>query len=401
MRIITLASSLLLLSVTVAGDWPSYRGNGTAAVASNIPLTWSKTENLLWSAPLPGQGPASPIVIGNTVFVTASSGYKQDRLHVFAFDSATGKKRWERQLWATGRTECHPKSAMAAPTPTADSERVYALFATADLVCFDHQGNMLWYRPLTQEYPSISNQVGMASSPILADGTLIIPMQNSGDASFYLGIDPKTGKDKWKVKLNKEVAWSTPCLMPQGKRTLVLYQDDVGLHAIDAASGQQAWNFTTFKTNGIVGPSLLGTDKIVVAGDEFGVIQPGADDTTPKLLWKTPKIRVGYCTPLQLDDKMLTLTNNGVINCIKSDDGTVLWQQRVKGNFAASPVKVGDKVLVVNEEGTTYVLEPGAKEGKIVATNSVGAENMLGTPAIANDRLYLRSDSMLYCIGKK
>ncbi|MFT3879183.1 MAG: PQQ-binding-like beta-propeller repeat protein [Gemmatales bacterium] len=118
-----LLSIILVPSFTAAGDWPSYRGNGSAAGTSNLPLTWSKTENLLWSAPLPGQGPASPIVIGNTVFVTASSGYKQDRLHVFAFDGATGKKQWERQLWATGRTECHPKSAMAAPTPTADSER--------------------------------------------------------------------------------------------------------------------------------------------------------------------------------------------------------------------------------------------------------------------------------------
>ncbi len=285
---------IALTPLAQASDWPGYRGNGTAIGTSNIPLTWSKTENLLWSAPLPGQGPSSPIVIGNTVFVTASSGYKQDRLHVFAFDGSTGKKQWERQLWATGRTECHPKSAMAAPTPIADSVRVYALFATAVLVCFDHQGNMLWYRPLSQEYPSISNQVGMASSPILASGTLIIPMQNSGEASFYLGVDLKTGKDKWKVKLNKEVAWSTPCLMQQSNRTLVLYQDDVGLHAIDAANGQQAWNFTTFKTNGIVGPSIVDSGKVVVAGDEFAVIQPGADDTTPKILWKTTKVRLGY-----------------------------------------------------------------------------------------------------------
>lgn len=400
-RYFLLASLLFITTYSLAGDWPGYRGNGSASGTSNIPLKWNKTENVLWSAPLPGQGPASPIVIGNTVFVTASSGYKQDRLHVFAFDGSTGKKQWERQLWATGRTECHPKSAMAAPTPVADGERVYALFATADLVCFDHQGNMLWYRPLAQEYPSISNQVGMASSPILASGTLIIPMQNSGEASFYLGVDPKTGKDKWKVKLNKEVAWSTPCLMQQPNRTLVLYQDDVGLHAIDAANGQQAWNFTTFKTNGIVGPSIVGSDKVVVAGDEFAVIQPGSDDTTPKILWKTTKVRLGYCTPLQLDGMMLTLTNNGVINALKTEDGSVLWQQRVKGNFAASPVKVGDKVLVVNEEGTTYIIEPSVKEGKIVATNSVGAENMLGTPAVANDRIYLRSDGMLYCIGKK
>jgi outer membrane protein assembly factor BamB len=397
-----LTSLLLLMSVTtlIASDWPGYRGNGTAAGKSTVPLAWSKTENVLWTAPLPGQGPASPIVIGNNVFVTASSGFKQDRLHVFAFDGATGKQKWERQLWATGRTECHPKSAMAAPTPTADAERVYALFATADLVCFDHQGNLVWYRPLTQEYPSISNQVGMASSPILAGDTLVIPMQNSGEASFYLGVDPKTGKDKWKVKLNKETAWSTPCLFQQGARSLVLYQDDQGLHAIDAANGQQAWNFTTFKMGGIVGPSVMG-DKVIVAGAEFGVLKPGADDTTPQIVWKTTKMRLGYCTPVVHGDKLYTLTNNGVVSCLKASDGTVLWQQRVKGNFAACPVMLDGKLLVVNEEGTSYLIESGEKEGKIIATNSLGAENMLGTPAITPDRIYFRSDAKLYCVGKK
>lgn len=400
-RFLLLAAASLLATTTWAGDWPGYRGTGTAISNSNFPLTWSKSENLLWTAPLPGQGPASPIVVGNTVFVTASSGYKQDRLYVFGFDATSGKKLWERQLWATGRTECHPKSAMAAPTPTADSERVYALFATADLVCFDHQGNMLWYRPLSQEFPSITNQVGMASSPVLAGDTLVIPMQNLGDASFYLGVDRRTGKDKWKVKLNKETAWSTPCIMQQPNRSLLIYQDDQGLHAIDAASGQQAWNFTAFKTNGIVGPSVIDNDKVVVAGANFAVIQPGNDDTTPKIVWQSTKVRLGYCTPVMHDGKLVTLTNGGVINCLKADDGTVLWQQRVKGNFAASPVLAQGKLLVVNEEGTTYVIEPGAKEGKIVATNALGAENMLGTPAIANDRIYFRSDSMLYCVGKK
>ncbi|MBL8822845.1 MAG: PQQ-like beta-propeller repeat protein [Planctomycetia bacterium] len=401
MRNMAILSVFIFSSALLASDWPGYRGNGTAAGKSNAPLTWSKTENLLWSAPLPGKGPASPIAIGNTVFITASSGFKNDRLHVMAYEGTTGKKLWERQLWATGRTECHPKSSMAAPTPTADKERVYALFATADLACFDHQGNMLWYRPLTQEYPSISNQVGMASSLLLADQTLIIPMQNTGEASFYLAVDTATGNDKWKIKLNKEVAWSTPCLMKQNNRQLLVYQDDVGLHAVDASTGQPAWNFTTFKTNGIVGPSVLDNDKIVVAGDEFAVLKPGADDTTPSIVWKTNKVRLGYCTPLQLDGKMITLTNNGVISCIKTTDGTVLWQQRVKGSFAASPVLVQDKVLVVNEEGTSFILEVGEKEGKILHTNALGAENMLGTPAVANDKLYFRSDAMLYCVGKK
>lgn len=398
--ILTFLFASAVVAVTTATDWPGYRGDGSATAKSAAPLTWSATENLLWSAPLPGRGPASPIVIGNTVFVTASTGFKNDRLHTFAFDANTGKQKWERQMWATGRSECHPMSSMAAPTPTADAERLYCLFATADLVCFDHAGQMLWYRPLTQENPSIANQVGMASSPVLAGDTLVIPMQNSGEASFYLGVDPKTGKDKWKVKLNKDVSWSSPTVMMKDKRPLLLYQDETGIHAINASNGEQAWNYT-FKGANIVGPSVVQGDKVVMAGAEFGVIQPGADNTTPKVLWTTPKVRLGYCTPVIVDDKLVTLTNNGVISCMKMTDGSVMWQQRVKGNFAACPVVVNGKVLAVNDTGTSYVLELGEKEGKIVATNNLGAEAMLGTPAVTADKLFFRSDSRLYCVGKK
>ena len=97
--------------------------------------------------------------------MTACTGYRQNRLHVLCFDAATGKKLWERQFWATGSTGCHAKTSMAAPTPATDGKHVYALFATCDLACLDLDGNLLWYRSLTGDYPTITNQVGMAASP--------------------------------------------------------------------------------------------------------------------------------------------------------------------------------------------------------------------------------------------
>ncbi|HMO35676.1 MAG TPA: PQQ-binding-like beta-propeller repeat protein, partial [Gemmatales bacterium] len=174
----------------------------------------------------------------------------------------------------------------------------------------------------------------------------------------------------------------------------------IGLKAIDASNGQQAWSFSKFKINGIVGPSVI-DDKVIVAGAEFGLLKPGPDDTTPEIVWKTTKVRLGYCTPVVHGEKLFTLTNNGILGCMKISDGTVLWQQRLKGNFAACPVIMDGKVLAVNEEGTSYLVEPGEKEGKIIASNALGAENMLGTPAVASNYIVFRSDSMLYCVGKK
>src|SRR6185312_9458939 len=100
-------------------------------------------------------------------------GYRESRLHVLCLDEATGKKLWERQFTSTGSTSCHPKTCMAAPTPVTDGKHVYALFATGDLAALDRDGNLLWYRSLARDYPDMTNQVGMAASPVLAGDTLL------------------------------------------------------------------------------------------------------------------------------------------------------------------------------------------------------------------------------------
>lgn len=170
-----LLSCLLTTSVS-SGDWMQFRGpsgNG-AATAEHYPTTWSSSENLAWQADLPGRGISSPIVVAGRVLVTACSGIRQDRLHVLCFDQCSGKQLWERQFWATGRTQTHQKINTAAPTPVSDGQAVYALFSTNDLFALDLEGNLLWLRGLSEEYPNANNSLGMASSPAVADDAIFI-----------------------------------------------------------------------------------------------------------------------------------------------------------------------------------------------------------------------------------
>ena len=167
-----------------AGEWNSFRGPAGTGVsdAKDLPTSWSQDENVRWKATTPGRSVSSPVVFKDRVYVTSASGESGDRLHVQCFAAADGKLLWERKLTATGNTGCHPKSSMAAPTPVADASGVYALFATADLAALDHDGDLKWYRSLVGDYPTVSNQVGMASSPVLVKDTLIVPMDNTGDS---------------------------------------------------------------------------------------------------------------------------------------------------------------------------------------------------------------------------
>src|SRR5262249_27349876 len=114
----------LLAAPATAADWPQFRGPAGTAVSheANLPVKWSAAEGLRWKAELPGRGVSCPVVAGGRVYVTTASGPKNGRLHTLAFDAATGKKLWERQLVATGLTNCHPMTSMAAPTPVADGK---------------------------------------------------------------------------------------------------------------------------------------------------------------------------------------------------------------------------------------------------------------------------------------
>ena len=200
-RIARRSGAVLLLGCLTGADWLQFRGNDVSGVltGAKLPMSWSatdgKTENVAWKTPLPGRGISGPIVVGQQVFVTSNSGFGQDRLHVLSVDRDSGEKLWERQYWATGRTMTHPKTAVASSTPASDGRRVFAQFSSNDVACLDLDGNLLWYRGLTHDFPNASNSLGMASSPIVVGETLVCQVENDAE-SFATGLDIETGASR-------------------------------------------------------------------------------------------------------------------------------------------------------------------------------------------------------------
>ncbi len=391
--------SLFLVLPAVAADWPQFRGPGAAGASNEkgLPVEWSPTENIRWKAELPGRGVSSPVVAAGKVYLTACSGVLQDRLHVLCFDVRSGERLWERQLWATGSTMCHPKTCMAAPTPVTDGKHVFALFATGDLAGYDADGTLLWYRSLTRDYPGITNQVGMAASPALAGGTLLVPMENAG-RSFVAGLSKITGKNRWLVERDRDINWVSPAVITNGDRIEALFQSKGELTAFDPASGQKRWTYEAGGLSTI--PSPLGAGGLVlVPGDELAALRPRPDGGTPEVVWKTNRLRSGYASPTVYQGRLYVIGGGGVLNCADLADGKILWQQRAKGPFSASPVAADGKVYLVSEEGVTTVVEIG-DQPRIVATNDL-KDPMLATPALADGAIFLRSDKYLYCIGGK
>jgi outer membrane protein assembly factor BamB len=381
----------------VDSDWTQWRGaDGTGVSAdTNLPTRWTATEGVRWKVDLPGRGLSSPIISAGKLFVTACTGVNQDRLHVLCYDASDGRKLWERQLWATGLTACHPKTCMAAPTPASDGSRVYALFATNDLVCFDHEGTLLWYRSLARDYPNITNQVGMAASPVLWRRTLILSLETDAEACA-LGIDTDTGKNKWRIERELGINWVTPHVTRRGTSAELLLQSRSDISAYDPETGQKRWSHRGGALDMIPTPLALG-DAVFVPAGQLMAIRPRANGEAPEVLWESPKLRAATASPAVYQGRLYAVNSAGVLTCADPGSGEILWQERLKGPFSASPVAGDDKLYLVNEEGTTFVIDTKSDD-RVIGTNPIG-ETILGSAAISGGRVYLRSDQHLYCIG--
>jgi outer membrane protein assembly factor BamB len=395
-----LAGLVLVATATMTSaraDWPEFLGPGGRGSATGqlqeLRRTWSEAEGIAWQADLPGRGASSPIVVGDLVVVTASSGVRQDRLHVLAFDAATGAKRWERIFWATGRTLCHPTSAVAAGTPASDGERIVALFSSCDLFALDLDGRLLWQRNLAVEHPRSGNDVGMGSSPRIIDGTVVVQIDCQGDA-FALAIDAATGADRWSVPRDRIASWASPLAVTLATgRPGVLLQNPNGLEVRSLADGSLAWSWAGDMSG--IATTAAADGRLYAPADGIAALDPAATSGEPA--WRQPRLACGMASPLAAADAVACISRAGVLVVATPDDGKLRGQVRLAGSFWASPIRVGDLVVAAGKEGKTFLVDVSG-EPRIVAENELPG-TFTATPAYADGSLYLRSETALWKIA--
>ena len=379
-----------------AADWLQFRGPHGNGVAdeNNAPAALDAAKALAWTADLPGRGLSSPIVIGDRVIVTCSSGAQQERLHVFCFNAGDGSRRWERQFWATGRTMTQSKTCVAAPTPVSDGRRIFALFSSNDLFCLDLDGNLLWLRGLTRDYPNASNSIGLSSSPVLADGTLVVQVETDCD-SFVAGIDPASGVNRWKMERPRNRNWSSPVVFADKPgRQVVAIQGLGGVVTLLPATGETVWNRTNESAN--ISSPAPGDGVLFVSSRGLVALQADSDSHTPKELWRNHLLAPGTASPVVLGDRVFTLNSGGKLCCGKVETGERQWQLQLKGAFSSSPVAAGGRLYLVNEKGVVRIVDVTKPEGGQVISELDLGQTILCTPAIAHGALYIRSDARLW-----
>lgn len=446
-------------------QWPRFRGPSSNPVSENpnLPVSWSKTENVEWVADVPGVGWSSPVVWGNRIFITAATSdkpmkqpslgvdysneylaelrkkglsaeeinkklYERDRempdeivisLMLYCYDLQSGKPLWERQLYkgrpAGGR---HSKNSFASETPTTDGERVYVYLTDYGLFAYDFQGKQSWSTPLKSH--ATTRDWGTGASPALHKDRLYV-LNDNEEQSFVAAFDTRTGKELWRtprtVQPARKTGWSTPFvwenrvrteLVTLGPAVAISYGlDGRELWRLDRMGGVAiqspfAWNDLLFVTSG----SGADDNKPIVAvraGGAGNITPPDTETRNEFVAWYDRRAGGTYLpTPVIYRNALYVLNDKGIFSRHNAETGERIYQARVAPGasaFTASPWAYNGHVFVLSEEGNTYVIE-AAEQYRLVRVNALDDFSM-ATPAIVGDRLLIRTQHRLYSIRQR
>jgi outer membrane protein assembly factor BamB len=329
--------------------------------------------------------------------LTATSGYRQDRLHVLCFDTAAGKRLGERQFWATGRPTTHNSISGAAPTPACDGQHVYAFFSSNDLFCLDWHGNLVWSRGLSYDHPKAGSDTGMASSPLVIEGVVVVQVENQGE-SFATGLNAATGETRWRLERPDQASWTSPIALPgSGRRkTAVLLQSPSCVTAHDVLTGAELWRFAESAAS--IASSVFSEGCLLVPIRGLTALRLSDESDAPEVVWDANRLRPGSSSPLIHDGRVYILSN-ATVRCGDAKTGELRWAVRLKGTYWATPVLAGGHLYCVNQDGDMQVIKLDDKQGEQVAEHRFG-EAMHASPAVAGNALYVRSDAHLWKIAK-
>lgn len=399
--ILTILMSLMSAMTDVqAADnhWPRFRGpNGSGIGKANIPADWDSA--IAWKVATKGFGHSSPVVWGEKVFLTAADQDSNDRL-VQCYDVEEGELLWQRSFPGSSY-KMHKRNSPATSTPALDSERIYTLWATPEqflVIALTHDGKDAW----TADLGKFQGGHGFAVSPIRYGELLIIPNDQDKGGSV-IALDAKTGKRRWESpRRGQRATYSTPCVLTyDGNDSLIFTNWQHGVTAIDPTNGKVRWERSTFDTAVtqrsvsspiVAGETVLATCGFVTGKKRFVAIKPDSEGQ-PEETWRLEREVAYLPTPLVKDGLVFLCSEKGIATCLKADTGEQLWQERIGGNYYASPVCAGDKLFCLSDEGTMNVLAASdsfAHLGRIRLDEPTQA-----TPAIAAGRMFVRTERHL------
>lgn len=411
----------------VSENWPGWRGPTSNGISTEkgLPTEWSPTKNVAWKLELPGPAGATPVVWGDTIFLTSANGTGE--LLLMAVDTK-GKELWQQVVSSGNQIARGDEGNSASPSPITDGKHVWTFMGEGTLGCYSVAGKETWKFNVQDRYGKFSIQFGMSSTPVLEDGVLYLQLiHGEGNPktreAVVVALNAKSGKEIWKVdrpsdaEAENEHSYASPMMYHDGETKFLLSHGADFIVAHDLKDGHELWRcgglnrrddqvlpydptlrFVASPVSApgiIVVPSAKQHPVLAIKPDGSGDITGVAD----KQLWewkRTPDVP----TPLIVDDLVYLCMENGNLTVLEAMTGKEVYSEAThRQRHRASPVFADGKLYLTARDGRVTVVQAG-REFKSLAVNDLG-EDQSASPAVSNGTIYLRTFKHLWAIRQQ
>jgi len=392
-------------------NWTRFRGPSGQGISSetDLPVTWSKDENIKWTADLPGQGWSSPIVFEDHIFLTAATE-EGVSCRVICINRQDGSIAWSKEVHRQKPGPMRKQNSYATPTPVTDGKLVYSVFYDGTVIAVDFSGNIVWKNNEVRFF----SLHGLGASPILANGQIIMPFDGSSreetqvgwkvpwEKAVILSLDAEDGSVRWKGSRGKSrVGHVTPILVDDDKQLISAGGDRV--QGFDPNTGERIWSIYSqgegVTPSPVVGDGLLYTSSGFEAPTLRAIRLGGKGEVTNShIAWEQKNGVAALASLLYVKQYLYSISRDNILHCLDAATGDIVWRERLTGTYSASPIYADGRIYILSAEGETLVLRPGAKYDEI-ARNDI-SDTCNASMAISQGNFYIRSAKKLYCIGK-
>jgi outer membrane protein assembly factor BamB len=407
-----LLAFILLGSVsqnTRAQDWPRWRGaNGDGVVTGfTTPKSWPDQLKQRWKIAA-GVGHSSPLVVGARVYLHSRQGENEVAA---AYDLNTGKTIWQDSYpvaytmnpAATG----HGKGPKSTPVHSLvnGGGKLYTFGITGVLSCYDAaKGRLLWRKDFAKQFKTTSPDFGVATSPIVDRGLLIVHVGGDKDGALK-AFAAATGEEKWSWN-GDGPAYATPIVVEIAGKRQIVTQSQQNIIGVQADNGSLLWKipFTTVYVQNIVTP-IRYKDLLIFSGINKGVfaVRVGWRDNkwVTETVWENKEASMYMNSPLLAGDLLFGMShkNKGQFFCLDAVTGKTLWTGDPRQGENAAMVIAGDIILSLTNDADLIVTSAADKGAKVIRKYRVAEKPTWAHPAIVGKNILIKDETTLAMWG--
>jgi outer membrane protein assembly factor BamB len=371
--------------------WREYRGPGRDGVYDEMPIltAWpSAGLRELWRQPV-GGGYASFSIAEGRAFTIEQ---RRDREVVAAYDVETGRELWTHS-WAAFFQESMGGDGPRA-TPTWDDGRVYALGATGELHALDAAtGERIWSRNILEDAGARNITWGMAASPLIVDGKVIVLPGGSGGKSV-VAYNKLTGERVWSAQSDRQAYVSPVVVTLAGKRQLLVVSANRAM-GLTVEAGELLWEFpwTTMYDVNSAQPVVIDANRFVISsGYDHGaaLIEVTAADGgfRARAVWESRNLKSRFNSSV-LHEGYIYGFDESIFACIDARTGERKWKG---GRYGYGQVLLaGGHLIILSESGDVALVRATPERHEELARFSAIEGKTWNVPAISGGKLFVRN----------